>query len=107
MNMDLKFKDIKSYSKNFDNSINRKLVDVYESNYDEYLIGCAINLLEKESLYEIYLYVTMGKDNSASNLLPMTTFEKEEANEYFNELKKIAMKGDLDYIIKICNEKSI
>ena len=41
MNMDLKFNSIKSYSKSYNPSDERKLVEIYNQNFDGFDIGCA------------------------------------------------------------------
>lgn len=106
MNMDLKFNCIKTYSKSYDSTKERKLLDVYNLEFDGYYIGCMINFIEKESLYEVYLYVGFGKDDIASNLLPILIDKKEKATHYFNKLKEYVDSGDLDFIIKLCEEES-
>lgn len=106
MNMDLKFNSIKSYSKSYNPSDERKLVEIYNQNFDGFDIGCAINFLENKSLYEVYLFVGIGKDESASNLLPLLVDEKEKATHYFNKLKGYVDSGDLDLVIKLCEEES-
>lgn len=95
---------LKKYSyESFTKNNNKKIVDVYENENENYTIG-SISYILSDNKYEIYLYVI--KDNEViSNLLYKIIDNELESKKYFEELKSIVQKDDLSLLLYKCQNK--
>ena len=82
---------VKKYSSK---EINQK----YEMNYDEYVLGCFLNHIPSENLYETYIYIINNKKTTAPILYSSSNDFNYIYNE-FNRLKEIVAKNDLNSLI--------
>lgn len=74
------------------------IVDIYEENKKENItIGC-VNIKESSS-YTVYI-VIVNNDNSYTNLLKNSFKDFTNSQSYFNELKSLIIKNDIDTISK-------
>jgi hypothetical protein len=96
---------MKSLSKKCETkNLEKKLIKVYNQDYENYDIGCAINYIKEKEVYEVYMFVGTGKDTVASNLLCNFFNNEDQAYKYYNELVSLAEKNDLDLILKKLEE---
>lgn len=80
------------------NEYKDNIVDIYEENKKENItIGC-VNIKESSS-YTVYM-VIMNNDNSYTNLLKNSFKDFTNSQSYFNELKSLIIKNDIDTISK-------
>lgn len=107
MNIDRIFESIKTYSKAYDAADDRELINIYSHVNDEYEIGCIINYLKEKDLYESYLFVVLGKELIASNLIPREISNEQEVTAYFEELKQIVNQKDLNLVLELCKKNNI
>ena len=80
------------------NEYKDNIVDIYEENKKENItIGC-VNIKERSS-YTVYM-VIVNNDNSYTNLLKNSFKDFTNSQSYFNELKSLIIKNDIDTISK-------
>lgn len=80
------------------NEYKNNIVDIYEENKKENItIGC-VNIKESSS-YTVYI-VIVNNDNSYTNLLKNSFNDFTNSQSYFNELKSLIIKNDIDTISK-------
>lgn len=80
------------------NEYKDNIVDIYEENKKENItIGC-VNIKESSS-YTVYM-VIVNNDNSYTNLLKNSFKDFTNSQSYFNELKSLIIKNDIDTISK-------
>lgn len=80
------------------NEYKDNIVDIYEENKKENItIGC-VNIKESSS-YTVYI-VIVNNDNSYTNLLKNSFKDFTNSQSYFNELKSLIIKNDIDTISK-------
>jgi hypothetical protein len=80
------------------NEYKDNIVDIYEENKKENItIGC-VNIKESSS-YTVYM-VILNNDNSYTNLLKNSFKDFTNSQSYFNELKSLIIKNDIDTISK-------
>lgn len=80
------------------NEYKNNIVDIYEENKKENItIGC-VNIKESSS-YTVYM-VILNNDNSYTNLLKNSFKDFTNSQSYFNELKSLIIKNDIDTISK-------
>lgn len=80
------------------NEYKDNIVDIYEENKKENItIGC-VNIKESSS-YIVYM-VIVNNDNSYTNLLKNSFKDFTNSQSYFNELKSLIIKNDIDTISK-------
>lgn len=80
------------------NEYKDNIVDIYEENKNENItIGC-VNIKESSS-YTVYM-VIVNNDNSYTNLLKNSFKDFTNSQSYFNELKSLIIKNDIDTISK-------
>ena len=80
------------------NEYKDNIVDIYEENKKENItIGC-VNIKESSS-YTVYM-VIVNNDNSYTNLLKNSFKDFTISQSYFNELKSLIIKNDIDTISK-------
>lgn len=80
------------------NEYKNNIVDIYEENKKENItIGC-INIKESSS-YTVYI-VIVNNDNSYTNLLKNSFKKFTNSQIYFNDLKNLIIKNDIDTISK-------
>lgn len=80
------------------NEYKDNIVDIYEENKKENItIGC-VNIKESSS-YTEYM-VIVNNDNSYTNLLKNSFKDFTNSQSYFNELKSLIIKNDIDTISK-------
>lgn len=100
------FDCILSYSKKVNTNPERDLSNIYNQEFDGYSVGCVINKIIEKSIYEVYLYVVLGKDKIASSLLQFEVEDVVEANNYFEKLKIVVNEGNLNNILELCKKNS-
>lgn len=80
------------------NEYKDNIVDIYEENKKENItIGC-VNIKESSS-YTVYI-VIVNNDNSYTNLLKNSFKDFTNSQSYFNKLKSLIIKNDIDTISK-------
>lgn len=80
------------------NEYKDNIADIYEENKKENItIGC-VNIKESSS-YTVYM-VIVNNDNSYTNLLKNSFKDFTNSQSYFNELKSLIIKNDIDTISK-------
>lgn len=80
------------------NEYKDNIVDIYEENKKENItIGC-VNIKESSS-YTVYI-VIVNNDNSYTNLLKNSFKDFTNSQSYFNELKSLIIKNNIDTISK-------
>ena len=80
------------------NEYKDNIVDIYEENKKENItIGC-VNIKESSS-YTVYMVIVYN-DNSYTNLLKNSFKDFTNSQSYFNELKSLIIKNDIDTISK-------
>lgn len=80
------------------NEYKDNIIDIYEENKKENItIGC-VNIKESSS-YTVYM-VIVNNDNSYTNLLKNSFKDFTNSQSYFNELKSLIIKNDIDTISK-------
>lgn len=107
MTVEAVFDCILSYSKNINTNPERDLANIYNQEFDGYSMGCVINKIVEKSIYEVYLYVVLGKEKIAPSLLQKEIESVVDANNYFEELKNIVNDGNLNNILELCKKNSI
>ena len=81
---------------------NKKLLDAYENDKEDYSI-CLLTYLLSNDNTETYLSVTIDKQ-VASCLLYKTFSDKNENKKYFEKLKDLVNKGDISLILRECQK---
>ena len=78
-------KKLKVFSMQYDENIERELIDINKFPKDEYNFGFVVNLINNK--YEVYMFVVSDiEDVIASNLFYKDFKYLDQAKEYFNEI---------------------
>lgn len=80
-------------------NLEKKVLKIYNKDYEGYDIGCIINYLIEKDNYEVYLFIGLGKEKAVGNILLKIFNNEEEAYKYYLELVNFVDLNDLDVIL--------
>lgn len=88
-------------------NLEKKILKIYNQDYEEYDIGCIINYLIEKGNYEVYIFIGLNKENAIGNILLKIFNNEEDAYKYYLELVNVVDLNDLDAILnKILEAKN-
>lgn len=101
-------KKLKEYSKECKTKeLEKELVQIFNKDYENYDVGCAINYLIDSDSYEVYMFVGSGIEMIASNIMCQNFNSKPDAFNYYEELVNIVELNDLNAILdRVLQEKN-
>ena len=80
-------------------NLEKKILKIYNQDYEGYDIGCIINYLIEKDNYEVYLFIGLGKEKAVGNILLKIFNNEEEAYKDYLELVNFVDLNDLDVIL--------
>ena len=87
--------------------LEKNLVKIFNKDYENYDVGCAINYLIDSDNYEVYMFIGSGSEMIASNIMCNIFKSKTDAINYYEELVNIIELNDLNAILdKVLQEKN-
>lgn len=84
----LLLKELKKYSNSLYKQDNKELLNIYEITKGDYDYGVVINHIDKNNVYEVYLYIQYDKI-VVSNLLEKIFDNKKDALKYYHSLIRL------------------
>lgn len=85
-------------------NLEKKILKIYNQDYEEYDIGCIINYLIEKDNYEVYIFIGSNKEKAIGNILLKIFNNEEDAYKYYLELVKVVDFNDLDVILNKIQE---
>ena len=103
MNLDTIIKELQKYSYINEDTIadEKSCINDYQIEFLDGFIEVIFDTCLDRKLFEVYINIK-NKDNIADSLLYKMFYTKEEAEMYFNELKKFIDSSSVENIIKGC-----